>query len=117
MARFFVTLILCAISAQLLFADNSWQTDRYIKETEYYQRKAESHRKEAAYHLKKAESYQREAAYYTRKGKTETAKGYQRKAEREKDFYRNQLNYAAKIEVKAADYLKRASNLLKNYIR
>lgn len=111
MIRFVITFILGVLSFQAVYADD---VDRYIREAEYYQKKADSYRREAAYHLKKAESYQREAAYYTKKGKTDIAKGYQRKAEREMDSYRTQLNYAAKAEDKAADYLKRASNLIKN---
>lgn len=93
-------------------ASSDSQAGRYVREAQYYQKKADNHRKEAAYHLKKAESYQREASYYTKKSKTDTAKGYLRKAEREMDSYRTQLNYAAIAEDKAADYLKRAARLL-----
>ena len=114
MTRLLFFIILSLFPIQYVMASSDSQADRYVREAQYYQKKAESYRKEAAYHLKKAESYQREAAYYTKKGKTETAKGYLRKAEREMDSYKTQLNYAAKAEDKAADYLKRASNLLKN---
>lgn len=106
--------MLSIFSIQFVEASSDTQVDRYVCEAQYYQKKAEKYRKEASYHLKKAGSYQREVAYYTKKGKTDTAKIYQRKAEREIDSYRNQLNYAAKAEDKAADYLKRASNLLNN---
>ncbi len=62
MARFIVTLILCTLSAHLLFADYCWQADCYIKEAEYYQRKADNYRREAQYYLKKADGYERDAA-------------------------------------------------------
>lgn len=114
MTRLLLFIILSLLSIQCVMASSDSQADKYVREAQYYQKKADNHRKEAAYHLKKAESFQREATYYTKKGKTDTAKGYQRKAEREMDSYRNQLNYAAKAEDKAADYLKRASNLLNN---
>lgn len=113
MLKFIVTLILCAICAQFIFADDSRQAERYVKEAEYYQKKADGHRHEAQYYLKKAESYQKEAAYYTRKGKTDRAKDYQRKASRAMDDYRTQMRYAANADDKAADYLRKASNLLR----
>lgn len=112
MLRFIITLILCSITAQFVFADDSSQAERYVKEAEYYQKKADGYRREAQYYLKKAEDYEREAAYYTRKGKTDRAKYYQRKALQAMDCYRTQMRYAARADDKAADYLKRASRLL-----
>ena len=61
MARFIMTLIICAISAQLMFADNSRQIGRYVKEAEYYPRKADNYRREAQYYLKKAQGCERDA--------------------------------------------------------
>lgn len=113
MMRFIVTLILCMMSAQLIFADDSRQAERYVKEAEYYQKKADGYRREAQYYLKKAEGYQKEAAYYTRNGRTDRAKDYQRRASRAMDDYKTQLRYAANEDDKAADYLRRASNLLR----
>lgn len=113
MARFIVTLIICAISANLLFADNSRQTDRYVKEAEYYQKKADNYRREAHFYLKKAEGYKREAAYYTKKGKTNRAKDFVRKASRAMEDYRTQMRYAANADDRAADYLRKASNILR----
>lgn len=113
MARFFVTLILFAISAQLLFADNSRQAERYVKEAEYYQKKADNYRREAQYYLKKAEGYEREAAYHTKRGKTDRAKNSQRKASRAMEDYRTHMRYAVNADDRAADYLRRASNLLR----
>lgn len=113
MMRFLVTLILCAISAQFIFADDSRQVERYMKEAEYYQKKADNYRREAQYYLKKAEGYERDASYYTKRGKTDRAKDYQRKASRAMDGYRTQMRYAANAEDKAADYLRKASNLLR----
>lgn len=113
MLRFFVTLILCALSAQYIFADDSKQADRYVKEAEYYQKKADNYRREAQYYLKKAEGYQKDAAYYTRNGKTDRATDYQRRASRAMDDFRTQMRYAANADDKAADYLRRASNLLR----
>ncbi len=101
----FLLLMLSAGAPVQTFADDA---ARYIREAEYYQKKADSYRREAAYYLKKAESYQREAAYYTKKGNVDRAKNYQRDASRAMDDYKRQLNYAAKAEEKAADYLKRA---------
>lgn len=113
MARFFVTLILCAISAQLIFADNSRQAERYVKEAEYYQRKADNYRREAQYQLKRAERYEREAACLAKKGKPDRAKAVQRKASRAMAEYKTQLRYAANADDRAADYLRMASNMLR----
>lgn len=113
MARFIVTLILCAISAHLLFADNSRQAERYVKEAEYYQKKADNYHREAQYYLNKAEGYERDAAYHTKKGNTDRAKDFQRKASRAMEDYRTQMRYAANADDKAADYLHKASNILR----
>lgn len=112
--RYILLILLSVLTVQYVMASSDSQPDRYVREAQYYQRKAEKHRKEAAYHLKKAESYQREAAYYTKKGKADTAKSYQRKAEQEMDTYRTQLKYSPNAEEKAASYLKRASKIHNN---
>lgn len=113
MLRFFVTLILCALSAQFIFADDNRQAERYVKEAEYYQKKADNYRREAQYYLKKAEGYERNASYYTKRGNTDRAKSYQRKASRAMEDYKTQMRYAANADDKAADYLRKASNLLR----
>lgn len=113
MLKFIVTLILCIMSTQLIFADDSRQAERYVKEAEYYQKKADNYRREAQNYLKKAEGYERDASYYTKRGKTDRAKDYQRKALRAMDNYRTQMRYAANADDKAADYLRKASNLLR----
>lgn len=113
MLRFVVTLILCALSAQFIFADDSRQAERYVKEAEYYQKKADDYRREAQYYLKKAEGYERDASYYTKKGNSDRAKSYQRKASRAIKDYKIQMRYAANADDKAADYLRKASNLLR----
>lgn len=110
MMRLVIAFILGVLSFQIVYADD---TDKYVREAEYYQKKADGYRREAAYCLKKAEGYQREAAYYTKKGKTDTAKSYQRKAARAMDDYMTQLRYAAYADDKAADYLRRASNKIR----
>lgn len=84
-----------------------------MKEAEYYQRKAENYRREAQYYLKKAEGYERDASYYTKRGNIDRAKDYQRRASRAMDNYRTQMRYAANADDKAADYLRKASNLLR----
>lgn len=112
MLRLVVTLIFCSVSFLFVFADDSRQAKRYVKEAEYYQKKADGYRREAQYYLKKAEDYERKAAYHTRKGKTDRAKYYQRKASQAMDCYRTQMRYAARADDEAADYLKRASRLL-----
>ncbi len=112
MFRFLVSLILCSMAAQFVFADDSRQAERYVKEAEYYQKKADGYRREARYYMKKAEGYEREAAYYTKKGNTDRAKDYQRRASRAMDSYKTQMRYAANADDKAADYLKRAARLL-----
>jgi len=108
-----VALILCAVSAQYIFADDSRQAERCVKEAEYYQRKAENYRREAQYYLKKAEGYERDASYYTKRGNIDRAKDYQRRPSRATDNYRTQMRYAANADDKAADYLRKASNLLR----
>lgn len=113
MLRFVVILILCAMSAQFIFADDTRQPERYVKEAEYYQKKADNYRREAQYYLKKAEGYERDAAYYTKRGNADRAKDYQRRASRAMDDYKTQMRYAANADDKAADYLRRASNLLR----
>lgn len=113
MLRFFVTLILYALSAQYIFADDSKQADRYVKEAEYYQKKADNYRREAQYYLKKAEGYERDALYYTKRGNTVRAKDYQRRSSRAMEDYKTQMRYAANADDKAADYLRKASNLLR----
>ncbi|MCM1141563.1 MAG: hypothetical protein NC453_23575 [Muribaculum sp.] len=113
MLRLFVTLMLCVMSVQFIFADDCRQADHYVKEAEYYQKKADGYRREAQYYLKRAEGYQKEAAYCTRKGKTDRAKDYQHKASRAMDDYKVQMRHAANADDKAADYLRRASNLLR----
>lgn len=110
MTRFVIAFILGILSFQVVYADD---VDHYIREAEYYQKKADGYRREAAYYLKKAESYQREASYHTKKGKTDQAKSYQRKATRAMADYKTQLRYAANADIKAADYLLRASNILR----
>lgn len=113
MLRNVVTLILCALSAQFIFAHDCHQAERYVKEAECYQKKADNYRREAQFYLKKAEGYQKEAAYYTRNGTTDRASDYQRRASRAMDDYRTQMRYAANADDKAADYLRKASNLLR----
>ncbi len=112
MFRFLVSLILCSLTAQFVFADDSRQAERYVKEAEYYQKKADGYRREARYYLKKAEGYEREATYYTKKGNTDRANDYQRRASRAMDSYKTQMRYAANADDKAADFLKRAARLL-----
>jgi len=113
MLRFIVTLILCAMTAQFIFADDNNQAERYVKEAEYYQKKAVNYRREAQYYLKKADGYERETTYYTKKGNTDRAKDYQRMASRAMADYKTQMRYAVNADNKAADYLRRASNLLR----
>ncbi len=112
MFRFLFILILCSLTAQFVFADDGRQVERYVKEAEYYQKKADGYRREARYYLKKAEGYEREAAYYTGKGNADRAKDYQRRASRAMNNYKTQMRYAANADDKAADYLKRAAKLL-----
>jgi len=110
---FLSLMTLISLSA---FADddyNAKQARRYTREAEYYQKKAEGYRREAQYYLKKAEGYQREAAYYTRKGDSSRAKDYTQRAKRAMDDYDTQMRYAANAESTAADYLRRAANLLR----
>ena len=111
MIRFVIAFMLGLLSFQVVYADD---IDRYVREAEYYLKKADGHRREAAYYLKKAERYQHEAAYYTKKGKTDQAKSFQRKLTRAMNDYKTQLRYAADADDKAADYLRRASTKLKN---
>lgn len=113
MARFIMTLIICAISAHILFADNGRQADRYVKEAEYYQRKADNYRREAQFYLKKAEGYERDATSHTKKGNTDRAKYLQRKASRAMEYYWTQMRYATNADDRAADYLRKASNILR----
>lgn len=89
------------------------QAKQYTQEAEYYQKKADGYRKEAQYYLKKAEGYQREAAYYTKKGDVDRVKDYTCRAERAMEDYKTQMRYAANADDKAADYLRRASNVLR----
>lgn len=110
MTRFIIAFLLCILSVNIVYADD---VERFVREAEYYQKKADGYRREAAYYMKKAEGYQRDAAYYTKKGKTDTAKSYQRKASRAMDDYKTRLRYAANADDKAADYLKRASRIVK----
>lgn len=111
--------ILCVLLFSLIgmsaYADdyNARQARRYTQEAEYYQKKADGYRREAQYYLKKAEGYQREAAYYTRRGDSDRAKDYNRKADRAMDDYKTQMRYAADADDRAADYLKRAADMLK----
>ena len=90
------------------------QAKQYTQEAEYYQKKADGYRREAQYYLKKAEGYQREAAYYTRKGDADRARDYNRRADRAMDDYKTQMRYAANADDKAADYLRKAANALRN---
>ncbi len=113
MLRFVVALILCVMSAQFIFADDSHQVELYVKEAEYYQKKADNYRREAQYYLKKAEGYERNVSYYNKRGNTDRAKDYQRRASRAMDDYKTHMRYAAKADDKAADFLRRASNLLR----
>ncbi len=110
MTRFVIAFILGVLSFQVVYADAA---DRYVREAEYYQKKADGYRREAAYYLKKAEGYQREAAYHTKIGKTDRARSYQRKATRALADYKTQLRYATNADNKAAEYLHRASNILR----
>lgn len=96
MARIVIVFILVLLSLQSRYADD---TDRYIREAEYYQKKADGYRRNAACFLKKAERYQREAAYYTIKGKTDRVNNCQRKAKRAMDNYTAQIRYSANAEV------------------
>lgn len=109
----FVWLLLFILSCIPMYADNSREAERLVHEAEYYQKKADGYRREAQYYLKKAEGYQREAAYYTRKGNADRAKTYTRRSADAMDNYKIQMRYADNADDKAADYLKRASRLLK----
>ena len=109
--RYLIIVMMMAFAFPLYAVHDD--ADRYIREAEYYQKKADGYRREAAYFLKKAEGYEREAAYYTKKGKADTAKSYQRKATRALDDYKIQLRYAADADEKAADYLRRASSVVR----
>ena len=92
---------------------NARQAKRYTQESEYYQRKADGYRREASYCLKKAENYQRECAYHTRKGNADSARDYNRRADRAMDDYKTQMRYADAAADKAADYLRRAADALR----
>ncbi len=102
-------IILLLFALTLPVSAGSDDADRFVREAEYYHKKADGYRREAAYYLKKAEQYERDAAYYTKKGKTVTAKSYQRKAKRAMDNYKIQLEYASRADEKAADCLRRAA--------
>lgn len=65
--RSLIVLILLALTVPMYAGRDD--ADRYIREAEYYQKKADGYRREAAYYLRKAEQYERDAAYYTKKGK------------------------------------------------
>lgn len=91
---------------------NTTQAKQYMKEAEYYQKRADGCRREAQYYLKKAEGYQHEAAYYTRKGDVDRAKDYTRRAKSAMDDYTTQIRYAANADDKAAEYIKKATKLL-----
>lgn len=92
---------------------NARKAREYQREAEYYQKKADGYRREADYYLKQAESYQREAAYYTKKGDSWRTKNYLRQADNAMDKYETQMRYAKQADEKAADYLNRASRLLR----
>lgn len=91
---------------------NTTQAKQYMKEAEYYKKRADGCRREAQYYLKKAEGYQHEAAYYTRKGNPNRAKDYTRRANNAMDNYKTQMRYASNADDKAADYLNKAGKLL-----
>ena len=109
-----LTLLMSLVPMTALADDyNARQAKRYMQEAEYYQKKADGYRREAQYYLKKAEGYQREAAYYTRKGDAYRVKDYNRRADRAIDDYNTQMHYAEKADGTAADYLRRAANILR----
>ena len=89
------------------------RAESYRREAEYYQRKADSYRREAAYYMRKAEGYQREAAYYSRRGDADRASYYTRQAGNALDNYKTQMRYASDADSRAADYMRRAANLLR----
>lgn len=112
-----ILLLLAMIISVAAYASaddyNARKAREYTREAEYYQKKADGYRREAEYYQKKASGYQREAEYYTRKGDASRAKDYSRKAQHALDDYKTQMRYAADADAKAADYLRRASNLLR----
>ncbi len=113
-----IAIIFCLLMSfvsMTAYADDysARQSKQYTQEAEYYQKKADGYRREAQYYLKKAESYQRDAAYYTRKGDADRAKDYNRRADRAMDDYKTQMRYAANADDKAADYLRKAANVLR----
>lgn len=63
--RFLLVFIMLVIICPLYAGYDA--SDSYVREAEYYQKKADGYRREATYYLKKAENYQREAAYYTKR--------------------------------------------------
>ena len=56
------------------------KTQQYLREAEYYNKKAEMYERDAAYYTKKAESYMRQADYYSRKKNSSRAQVYTRYA-------------------------------------
>ncbi len=116
----FLSLLLaafiCATSA-LAATDDAYdvrQAKRNIQEAEYHIRRGESYRREADSYLKRAESYQREAANYTRRGDARRADDYYRKADRAMTDYAQKKRSANEADAKAADYLQKASMLLRH---
>lgn len=107
----YLIMIMALVFALPMYADSN-EADRYVREAEYYQKKAESYRREAQYYLKKAEGYEREAAYYSKKGKADTARSYRRRAKNAMGSYETQMRYASRADDQAADYLKRAARAL-----
>ena len=83
------TLLLMLLCAVGMFATDylreaeyyQRKAESYRREAEYYQKKAQGYEREAEYYLKKAESYQREAAYYTKRGDMDRARTQTRYAE------------------------------------
>lgn len=75
--------------------------------------KAQGYYREAEYYLKKAKSYEREATYYTKKGDSCNANTQSRYSRGARDNYQTLMRYAKNAEETAADYLKRARDVLR----
>ncbi|MBQ0080882.1 MAG: hypothetical protein KBS95_04975 [Alistipes sp.] len=111
-----VLFALCICHSIDTFAQDDYYVKKateYTKEAEYYQTKAQGYYREAEYYLKKAESYEREAMYYTKKGDTYNANRNSMYARSARDKYLTQVGYAKTAEERAADYLRRAQNMLR----
>lgn len=114
--RRIITIMMLCMSCCYVYGGDNYnisEAKRYNREANYYQRQAESYLSDAEYYMRQAESAKKNMEYYAKRGDEYHSKSYKRYMEDYLSKYNSKLRSASDAYDKAADYLDRASRILR----